>query len=74
MMLVQLLAGILIACILWGLFRLTFKLLLWGFAATFLLLLIPGGMLLLGGFGLLLLSLFATLGVLFLCSLLLGPR
>lgn len=75
MIVVQLLFGILLACIIWGIFRLTFQLLVWGFIATFVLLfLAPGGLLLLGGVGFLLLSLFATLGVLFLISLITGAR
>ncbi|WP_248924958.1 hypothetical protein [Paenibacillus hamazuiensis] len=75
MIIVQLLFGVLLACILWGLFRLTFQLLLWGFIAAFALLLIfPGGLLLLGGIGFVMLSLVSTLGLLFLISLFTGAR
>jgi hypothetical protein len=75
MIIIQLLFGVLLACIIWGIFRLTFQLLFWGFLFTLaLLFIVPGGILLLGGLGLLLLSFFATLGVLFLISLFTGAR
>jgi hypothetical protein len=65
-----LVAGVLLAFLLWNLFKLTFHLIVWGIVGFIsLVLFLPGILLLFGGLGLALLTLLCTVGILYIISL-----